>query len=394
MPKTTLPFRETDQSEWIKQLHKELQNQSDLLVFKDPIEGLEIDLTQEAEQVGIPTQNNSEWKHIFQLDITDEKVANKVLLSALMQGANGLLLTSSKPTCNWTVVLANIEVAYIDCWIVLQDQTQLNQFEEENLQLKKAHIEFLFSESTQSNYFSSFDLQQIGATMSTQLGFLLLSLHRSLENNQLQPKYFFEFGVGTQYFLEIAKLRAFRHLITRLEAIHQVKIPCELIVKTGFTNKSLKDPFTNLLRQATEALSAVAGGCDALCVQAYDQLCTTGSDDFSRRMALNIGNLMQEEVQMKSSADPLKNARVVEALTTAIVNQAWETLLKADEFENLNDFKPQIAQARESRLQLFKTGEQLIIGINQFENTFETKVKSWGNLPTAFGFPYLIYELA
>ena len=394
MPKTTLPFRETDQSEWIKQLHKELQNQTELLVFKDSIEGLEIDLTQEAERVGIPPQNNSEWKHIFQLDITDEKAANKVLLSALMQGATGLLLTSSKPTCNWTAVLANIEVAYIDCWIVIQDQTQLSQFEEEHLQPKKAHIDFLFSESSRSNFFSAFDLQQIGATISTQLGFLLLALHRSLENNQLQSKYFFELGVGTQYFQEIAKLRAFRHLITRLEAIHQVEIQYELIVKTGFTNKSLKDPFTNLLRQATEALSAVAGGCDALCVQAYDQLSTAGSDDFSRRMALNIGNLIQEEVQMKSAADPLKDARIVEALTTAIVNQAWATLLRADEFENLTDFEPEIAQARESRLQQFKTGEQLLIGINQFENTFETTVKSWGTVPTAFGFPDLIYELA
>jgi methylmalonyl-CoA mutase len=393
MQKTALPFHATAPSEWIKQLHKELQNQTNLLVFKDHIEGLEIDLTTAHQSVGIPPKNNTQWKQVFQLEIEDEVSANKILLAALMQGAAGLLLSSSKNNCDWTKVLDQIEVAYIDCWIVLQDQTQLTQFEEENLQPKKAHIDFLFSESTQSNYFSAFDLQQIGATISTQLGFLLLSLHRTLENNQLQTKYFFEFGVGTQYFLEIAKLRAFRHLITRLEAIHQVKIQYELIAKTGCANKSLKDPYTNLLRQATEALSAVTGGCDALCIQAYDQLSIEGTDDFSRRMALNIGNLIQEEAQMKNTDDPLKNARIVEALTTAIVNQAWESLIVADEFENLADFKPQIAQARERRIQKFKTGNQLMIGINQFENTFETKVKTWGPAPTAFGFPYLIYEL-
>lgn len=394
MPKTILPFRETDQSEWIKQLHKELQNQTDLLVYKDPIEGLEIDLTKEVEQIGIPSKNNPEWKNIFHLEVSDEKIANNILLAALMQGATGLLLSSNKNSCNWAEVLANIEVAYIDCWIVLKNQTELSQFEQADLLAKKSHILFLFEEGAESNYFSAFDLHQIGATISTQLGFLLLSLHRSLESTELKSNYFFEFGVSTQYFLELAKLRAFRHLISRLEAIHDVKISFELIVKTGFSNKSLKDPYTNLLRQATEALSAVAGGCDALCIQPYDQLSSAGSDDFSRRMALNIGNLIQEEVQMKSNTDPLKDARTVEALTTAIVHQAWETLLAADEFEHLTDFKPAIEQARESRLQKFKTGEQFLIGVNQFENTFETKVKSWGTIPAAFGFPYLIYELA
>jgi methylmalonyl-CoA mutase len=393
MQKTALPFHATAPSEWIQQLHKELQNQTDLLVFKDHIEGLEIDLTTEHQSVGIPPKNNTQWKQVFQLEIEDEVSANKILLAALMQGAAGLLLSSSKNNCDWTKVLDQIEVAYIDCWIILTDAAQLQQFDQANLASKKPAIEFLFNEGEQANYFSAFDFQQIGATISTQLSVLLLDIHRDLETNNIKTKYFFELGLGTQYFLELSKIRAFRHLLSRLEAIHDIQIQYELIAKTGCANKSLKDPYTNLLRQATEALSAVTGGCDALCIQAYDQLSTEGTDDFSRRMALNIGNLIQEEAQMKNTDDPLKNARIVEALTTAIVKQAWESLIVADEFENLADFEPQIAQARERRIQKFKTGDQLMIGINQFENTFETKVKTWGPAPTAFGFPYLIYEL-
>ena len=61
-----------------------------------------------------------------------------------------------------------------------------------------------------------------------------------------------------------------------------------------------------------------------------------------------------------------------------------------------NDLKREIEiilSDNSRRIQKFKTGDQLMIGINQFENTFETKVKTWGPAPTAFGFPYLIYEL-
>ncbi|MFM8597216.1 MAG: methylmalonyl-CoA mutase family protein [Flavobacteriales bacterium] len=393
MPKTFLPFSQTDHSEWIKQLHKELQNQSDLLIFKDPIEGLEIDLTQEPNLVGVPARSNSEWKHFFHLDVQQENVANERILTALMQGATGLLLKSAKDALDWHKVLENVEVAYIDCRIILSSPEELKTFEQTQLLAKKPHISFLFDKGINVNYFSAFDIEQIGANISTQLAYLLLSLHRALENNALQNNYFFELGLGTQYFSELSKLRAFRHLISRLEAVHQVKINYELIVKTGWTNKSLKDPYTNLLRQATEALSAIAGGCDALCIQAYDDLSTEGSDDFSRRMALNIGNLIQEEALMKRNNDPFKNARVVEALTTAIAEQTWEALMTADDFTDNIAFVPIIEKTRQQRLQQIQSGQQLLIGITQYQNTFETRVKTWGKMPSTLGLPYFIFEL-
>jgi hypothetical protein len=197
MLKTALPFPPTEQAQWIAQLHKELQHQTDLLHFKDPIEGLEIDLTSRPEALAIPPKSKDTWSNLFRYEIKEEKEANRILLAALMEGASSLLLSCHKASCNWEQVLENIEVAYIDCWIQLNDVTHLQQFEQPALATKKAHIEFLYNEGVARNFFSAFYLQQIGASISTQLSALLWELHRDLENNEVKNHYTFELGIGS-----------------------------------------------------------------------------------------------------------------------------------------------------------------------------------------------------
>jgi hypothetical protein len=127
MLKTALPFPPTEQAQWIAQLHKELQHQTDLLHFKDPIEGLEIDLTCIPEALSIPPKSKDTWSNLFRYEIKEEKEANRILLAALMEGASALFLTCHKASCNWEKVLENIEVAYIDCWIQLNDVSNLQE---------------------------------------------------------------------------------------------------------------------------------------------------------------------------------------------------------------------------------------------------------------------------
>ena len=154
MLKTALPFPPTEQTQWIAQLHKELQHQTELLHFKDPIEGLEIDLTRIPEALAIPPKSKDTWSNLFRYEIKEEKEANRILLAALMEGASALLLTASTLGCNWEQVLENIEVAYIDCWIQLKDVAHLQQFEQPALAAKKAHIHFLYNKGEARNFFS------------------------------------------------------------------------------------------------------------------------------------------------------------------------------------------------------------------------------------------------
>jgi methylmalonyl-CoA mutase len=201
-------------------------------------------------------------------------------------------------------------------------------------------------------------------------------------------------GVGKEYLVEIAKFRALQMLLAQLEEIHEVRINLQLIARTGFCNKSLADPYTNLLRLSTEGLSAVMGGAAYVCLQPYDALSTDGASAFAQRMALNVGNLLNEEAQLSELNDPLSGAYAIEQLSLALAKKSWSLLcqLDAEHATAQQKLKTEIDQTRAMRIESFKSGKDILIGINAFQNEFESPKATWGTIPTALGFPYLIFE--
>jgi methylmalonyl-CoA mutase len=128
----------------------------------------------------------------------------------------------------------------------------------------------------------------------------------------------FAFAVGSLYFLEIAKLRAVRHVWAQVVAAfgfadaHSAR--ARLHVRTARINKSLYDPYANLLRATTEALSAAIGGCDRLAVEAFG---------FEEHLALNVQHILKDESLIDAVADPAGGSYYVEALTDALARAAW-----------------------------------------------------------------------
>jgi methylmalonyl-CoA mutase len=119
-------------------------------------------------------------------------------------------------------------------------------------------------------------------------------------------KFNFHLGIGSNYFVEIAKIRALKWLSQHLCNTYQLNPEIHFSAEIGFMNKSLKDPHTNLLRQTTEAMAAISGGISELTIRPYDDLSANGSNNFSRRMALNISNILKEESYFDFVKDPLK----------------------------------------------------------------------------------------
>ena len=128
----------------------------------------------------------------------------------------------------------------------------------------------------------------------------------------------FVFAVGSLYFLEIAKLRAARLAWAQAVAAFGPANPdsarARLHVRTARINKSLYDPYTNLLRATTEALSAAIGGCDRLAVEAFG---------FDEHLAVNVQRILKEESLIDAVADPAGGSYYVEALTDALARAAW-----------------------------------------------------------------------
>ena len=395
MSKVTIPFSATSSDTWRAQLLKELKENTALLQYNSSIEDISFSLLEsEAPQLKFKESAAFSWKRMVTADASKAKQSNEFLLTALMQGADAIFIEHTTTDTDWSALLNEIETAYISCLLLFETPAAYTHFLERASKDQITYCIALQNYGAQQNFISTYDVQQIGANCSTELAAGLIRLHQQLELNALDTTLYFEMGVGNDYLVEIAKFRALQMLLAQLEVIHEVRIELQLIAKTGFCNKSLADPYTNLLRLSTEGLSAIMGGAAYVCLQPYDALSIEGASAFAVRMALNVGNLLSEEAQLSPLNDPLSGAYAVEQLTLALAKKSWSLLceLDAEPATAEQKWKAAISQTRTMRLQDFKSGKDILIGINAFPNEFESPKAEWGAIPTALGFPYLIFE--
>ena len=144
----------------------------------------------------------------------------------------------------------------------------------------------------------------------------------------------FSFGIGPDYFMEIAKLRAARLLWSVIvkgfipEGYENVKMIIHSV--TGRWNKTAYDPYVNMLRTQTEAMSAILGGCDSLTVEAFDTVFRK-PDEFSERIARNQQLILKEESYFDKVADPAAGSYYIENLTGLVADNAWKLFVRTEE---------------------------------------------------------------
>jgi methylmalonyl-CoA mutase len=182
----------------------------------------------------------------------------------------------------------------------------------------------------------------------------------------------FVFAVGSNYFFEIAKLRAARTLWAQVVTAYEpgageaarMKIHC----RTALANKSIYDPYTNLLRVTTEALSAVLGGCDSLDVRAAR---------FPERLARNVQLILKEESHLDAVADPAGGSYYVEALTEVFERESWRLF---QEIEAAGGFvraeaaglvENLLAQARAAKEKAVASRRKTLVGVNNYPDLKE-----------------------
>ena len=143
---------------------------------------------------------------------------------------------------------------------------------------------------------------------------------------ELTSRIKFVFGVGSNYFMELAKFRAARWLWAEIIGAYgdqykgdAAKIHMHAVTSTW--NKTIYDAHVNLLRTQTEAMSATLGGVDSLTVQPFD-VTYQESDNFSERIARNQQLLLKEESHFDKVIDPAAGSYYIEHLTNALAEQA------------------------------------------------------------------------
>lgn len=168
-------------------------------------------------------------------------------------------------------------------------------------------------------------VEELGIALATGVAYLTELTQRGLEVDDAAKQIRFSFAIGGNFFMEIAKLRAARVLWAQVVTAFGGSKEAQKIrmhARTGLYNKTQKDPYVNMLRTTTEALSGVIGGVDSLCVGNFDEV-TRVPDAFSRRISRNTQIILQEECELTSVVDPAGGSWAVEWLTNQVSEKSW-----------------------------------------------------------------------
>jgi methylmalonyl-CoA mutase len=164
--------------------------------------------------------------------------------------------------------------------------------------------------------------------------YLFQFTERGLSAGIAASKIRFSFGVGSNYFMEIAKLRAARLLWSVVQKGYQTGdseiVKMDIHSVTGRRNKTETEPDMNILRTQTEAMSAILGGTDSLTVEPFDKTFRL-PDEFSERIARNQQLILKEEAYFDKVADPAGGAYYIENLTRIIAESAWNLFLEIED---------------------------------------------------------------
>ncbi len=198
--------------------------------------------------------------------------------------------------------------------------------------------------------------------------------------DDVAPRIRFHFSVGSDYFMEIAKFRAFRFLWSKIVNAYGVsradKTKTFIHCSNAKWNKTLYDPYVNMLRTTTETMSAALGGVDSLSVLSFNEVFEK-PEEFSERIARNQQLILKKESFFDKVADPASGSYYIEELTTKLIEKAWELFLQVDEKGGyLEAFKHGFIQERvrneaEKKNRDIALRKMSLLGTNQYPNISE-----------------------
>jgi methylmalonyl-CoA mutase len=171
-------------------------------------------------------------------------------------------------------------------------------------------------------------VQEVGFTLAAGIDFLAEMQSRKADINRAAASVTFSFAIGSNYFFQIAKLRAFRLLWARaVESFGGTResAKARIHARTSRWNETVYDPHVNILRGTTEAMSAALGGADSISVAPFDE-CYKAPDEASRRLARNTQILLKQEALLSRVADPGGGSYCLEVITDFIAREGWKTM--------------------------------------------------------------------
>ncbi len=238
---------------------------------------------------------------------------------------------------------------------------------------------------------SGYHMQEAGANLVQELAFTLAdgkeyvkaALETGLDVDAFAGRLSFFFAIGTNFFMEIAKLRAARFLWHRIMSEFNPKNPKSLMLRTHCQTSGVslqeQDPYNNVVRTAYEAMSAVLGGTQSLHTNAFDEAIALPTE-FSARIARNTQLILQNETKVTKVVDPLAGSYYVEKLTNDLAEEAWKIIEEIDEMGGMTKAvasgmpKLRIEEAAARYQASVDRGDEVIVGVNKFRLEKEDEI--------------------
>ncbi|MBK7652606.1 MAG: methylmalonyl-CoA mutase [Flammeovirgaceae bacterium] len=219
---------------------------------------------------------------------------------------------------------------------------------------------------------------ELAYTLADGLEYIRAGLKAGIAIDDFAPRLSFFWGIGMNFFMEIAKMRAGRVLWAKLVQSFQPKNPKSMALRTHCQTSgwslTAQDPYNNVTRTTIEALAAVLGGTQSLHTNSLDEAIALPTD-FSAGIARNTQLFIQKETGITQVVDPLGGSYYLEYLTNELVNKSWALI---EEVENLGGMthaiesgipKMRIEEAAAIKQARIDSGSDIIVGVNRYQTT-------------------------
>ena len=227
------------------------------------------------------------------------------------------------------------------------------------------------------------NVQELAFTLADGMEYVRAALSKGLAVDDFAPRLSFFFAIGTDFFMEIAKLRAARTLWAKIMqdfgATNEKSLTLRTHCQTSGVSLTEKDPYNNIVRTSYEALSAVLGGTQSLHTNSFDEAIALPTE-FSSRIARNTQLILQNETGITNTVDPLAGSYFVEKLTEDICSAAWKIIEEVEEIGGMTKAvaagmpKLSIEESATKKQAKIDSGKQVVVGVNKYKNPKEPKI--------------------
>jgi methylmalonyl-CoA mutase len=400
-------FNPVSSKQWKQLIQYELKgaDYNDTLVWESP-EGIKVKPfyhnDEEAAKYDINTTKNS-FSILQNIYVHDVALSNKRAFDTLNRGADSIRFTIEKDTVSIEdlmdkLPLKNTQYFFYLPFLSIDFVNKINTFTTKSKANCIIQIDPIGQLAKDGNWFENLDkdfeklnticnkisipfltinsgiYQNAGANMVQQLAYNLAHVNEYFNRIQnINQAITIEVAVGTNYFFEIAKIRALRLLFKTLAKEYNHNIDCHIVVTPTKRNKTLYDYNVNMLRTTTECMSAILGGANSIANLPYDSLYHK-DNEFGDRIARNQLLILKHESYFDKVNNPADGAYYIENLTEQLAEKA---LLLFKEIEANGGFITQliegniqkkISESAAKEQELFDSGKENLLGTNKYPN--------------------------